>query len=437
MAADPAATLRACYEAALRAADPARVAREGLRAHEVALETGRDRPHWIIAVGKAAPAMAGAALSFLREERRALAGGIVVGAADTIAPDDATSPLEWLAGDHPVPGARSAHAAERLGALVERVGRDDVVLVLISGGTSSLVGTPVPGVRPADLAALGALLLGAGIPIARTNAVRKRFSRWGAGRLAEAMPGARILPILLADVPNEDPALIGSGPVSPDPLDAAQVERILREAGIATRLPLSVAATLGAMRAGQVPETPKPGHAAFARVEEPFVVGNAAALQGAAAAAYDAGLGPVLVSHTALQGDATAAGRIVAHALVRAPEGAVLLWGGETTMRLPADHGLGGRCQQLALSAAEVLDDLRLPGAWVLAAGTDGQDGPARAAGALVSGTTWRAIEAAGGRPRRALRRCDAHAALAAADALIASRATGTNVMDVVVAVRG
>jgi glycerate 2-kinase len=431
--ADAPAALRGCFEAALAAADPARVVRDGLRAREVVLEVGRDRPHWVIALGKAAPAMAGAAVVHLEEAGLPIAGGLIVSAAESSAPHDA---IESLVGDHPVPGARSAQAAERLGALTDRIGRDDVVLVLISGGTSSLVGAPIPGVRAEDLAMLHALLLGAGVPISRINAVRKRFSRWGAGRLAEALHGAQVVPILLADVPNEDPAMIGSGPVSPDALEGRQVERILREAGIAVRVPLSVASTLGAMRAGLLPETPKPGHAAFAHVEEPYVVGNAAALDAVAAEAKAAGFDPILLSHTPLQGDATAAGRVIAHAIARAPRGAVLAWGGETTVRLPADHGLGGRCQQLALAAAEVLDDLKVTDSWVLAAGTDGQDGPARASGALVASDTWRESARAGGDPTRSLRRCDAFAALDVAGAILPARVTGTNVMDIVVAVR-
>lgn len=431
--ADAAATLRGWFEAALAAADPARVVREGLRAREVVLEVGRDRPHWIIALGKAAPAMAGAAVVHLEEAGLPIAGGLVVSAAESPSPH---ASIESLVGDHPVPGVRSAQAADRLGALTDRIGREDVVLVLISGGTSSLVGAPIAGVRGEDLAALHALLLGAGVPISRINAVRKRFSRWGAGRLAEALHGAQVVPILLADVPNEDPAMIGSGPVSPDALEGRQVERILREAGIAVRVPLSVASTLGAMRAGLLPETPKPGHAAFARVEEPYVVGNAAALDAVAAEAKAAGFDPILLSHTPLQGDATAAGRVIAHAVARAPRGAVLAWGGETTVRLPEDHGLGGRCQQLALAAAEVLDDLKVTDSWVLAAGTDGQDGPARASGALVASDTWRASARAGADPTRSLRRCDAFAALDAAGAILPARVTGTNVMDIVVAVR-
>ncbi len=430
---DVAATLRGFYEAALAAADPARVVRDGLRSHEVTLEVGRDRPHWIIALGKAAPAMAGAAVVHCEAAGLVIAGGLVVGVAESSPPHPL---VESFVGDHPVPGARSARAAERLGALTDRIGKDDVVLVLVSGGTSSLVGAPIDGVRAGDLAALGALLLGAGVPITRINAVRKRFSRWGAGRLAEALHGARVVPILLADVPNEDPAMIGSGPVAPDPLEARHVERLLREAGVAVRVPLSVASALGAMRAGLIPETPKPGHAAFANVAEPFVVGNSAALDAVAAAATEAGFAPVLLSLTPLQGDATAAGRVIAHALARAARGSCLAWGGETTVRLPDDHGLGGRCQQLALSAAEVLHDLAAEGSWILAAGTDGRDGPADAAGAVISWESWRDSAAADGRPARSLRQCDANAALAAAGAILPATETGTNVMDIVVAVK-
>jgi hydroxypyruvate reductase len=144
----------------------------------------------------------------------------------------------------------------------------------------------------------------------------------------------------------------------------------------------------------------------------------------------------VLLSRTTLQGDATAAGRAIAHSIARASPGSCLIWGGETTVRLPAAHGLGGRCQQLALSAAETIDDLAAADAWLLAAGTDGQDGPAPAAGAIVDGRTWTRSAEAGGDPRRSLERCDAFAALAAAGATLPARHTGTNVMDVVVAVR-
>ncbi len=378
--------------------------------------------------------MAAAAVEHCKSKGLTVAGGLVVSVAATPSPSF-PSTMESLVGDHPVPGFRSHYAADRLGALLEGIGRDDVVIVCISGGTSSLIGSAISGVREEDLAQLHALLLGAGVPINRINAVRKRFSRWGAGRLAAALECARVIPILLADVPNEDPSMIGSGPVSPDPLSAWHVERILRDAGLARQIPLSLASTLGAMRAGAVPETPKPGSEVFARVEEPFVVGNSAALDGAAAAAQRMGYAPVLLSLTSLTGDATAAGRVLAHTLARAAPGTCLIWGGETTVRLPENHGLGGRCQQLALSAAETLADLGTK-ASLLAAGSDGQDGPAPAAGALVSHSTWAFSKAQGAEPQRALERCDAFGALDAAKAILPSRLTGTNVMDIVVAIR-
>jgi glycerate 2-kinase len=428
-----AADLLACYDAALAAADPARAVRDGLAAREVALELGRDRPHWIIALGKAAPAMAGAAFAHCAAHELTIAGGLVISTAKSVMP---APTFEMVVGDHPVPGIRSRHAAERLTAIVERIGRDDVVLLLLSGGTSSLIGAPIDGVRDEDLAALNSLLLGAGVPISRMNAVRKRFSRWGAGRLAAALECARVIPILLADVPNEDPAMVASGPVSPDHLEAWHVERILRDAGIAVQVPLSVASALGAMRAGVMAETPKADNPVFARVEEPYVVGNGLALEAAAAHAHSLGYAPVLLSRTILTGDATAAGRVLAHSLVRSSPATCLIWGGETTVRLPAEHGLGGRSQQLALATAEVLDEAGASDSWLLAAGTDGRDGPTSAAGAMVSGGTWAASRRAGGDPARSLQRCDAFGALGAADALLPARETGTNVMDIVVAIR-
>ncbi len=435
----------ALYEAAVAAADPAQVVLEGLAAHAATLEPLAARPHWIIAVGKAAPAMAGAARAWCAIERRHLAGGLVVGtdpAAGALGTnessiDDALTlataggvPLDRLAGDHPVPGPRSLVAATALERLTQRVGPDDVVLVLVSGGTSALIGAPIDGIRAVDLATLHTLLLGAGVPIGRINAVRKRFSRWGAGRLAIALRHARVVPILLADVPNEDPAMIGSGPVSPDPLTAGQVERVLREAGIATRLPLSIASTLGAMRADPARETPKPDDPAFIALAEPIVRGNALALAGAAAVARQRGW-HVITEPAPLHGDAAAAGHVVAHRARRAAPGTVLLWGGETAVRLPDPHGVGGRCQQLALAAAEEFAESSVP-VTLLAAGTDGRDGPTDAAGAVVDEGTPITPTAL----RDALRRCDAHPVLAAAGALLPARATGTNVMDLVVAIR-
>lgn len=387
--------------------------------------------------------MARAALTFCADENRTVAGGIVVGAAAPPALPGTLSPLELLTGDHPVPHDRSARAAEQLEEQCDQTGPDDIAIVLISGGTSALVGAPVFGVSQGDLSALHELLIGAGLDITRVNTVRKRFSKWGAGRLAAALAPARVYPILLSDVPGDDAAAIGSGPCSPDPHSAADVEQILRDAEIARSVPLALAAYLGAVIAGSIPETPKSKSVVFANVHEPIIGSNATALAAAerAAAAHGAAFGiqRVVLNHRPVVGDATDAGHSIARALLASTPGSCLLFSGETTVRLPHPHGLGGRNQQLALAAAQTLEDHGVPSSpiAILAAGTDGRDGPTDAAGAVITQNSWGDIAAAGRSPRSDLDGCDAYPALDSAGALLRTGLTGTNVGDVIIALRG
>jgi hydroxypyruvate reductase len=430
---DLAGLAREILAAALAAAAPESFTREAITQ---ALGPGADEPgrrYWIIATGKAAHAMAGAAVETLAARGSSFAGGLVVAADSAPAPHPA---LESLVGDHPVPGDRSAQAAERLGVFCDGIADEDAVLALISGGTSSLIGAPVEGVPMTDLARLHELLLASGLDITRANIVRKRFSRWGAGRLAAALAPARVYPIILSDVPGDDPAAVASGPCSPDAATARDVELVLREAGIANRLPLSLGAYLGAVRSGDLPETPKAGSPVFASVRPPVVGGNRSALEAAARRAHELGVGRVLLDSRPLAGDATAVGRAIARAVLGVAPGTVLLHGGETTVALPADHGSGGRNQQLALAAAEVLGAPAAPAAALLAVGTDGRDGPTDAAGAFVTNATWQAIGDAGISAPAALERCDAYPALDAAAALLRTGPTGTNVADIVIAIR-
>jgi hydroxypyruvate reductase len=211
---------------------------------------------------------------------------------------------------------------------------------------------------------------------------------------------------------------------------------VLREAGIAHRLPLSLGAYLGAVRSGDRQETPKPGSPVFASVRPPVVGGNRSALDAAASRAHALGFARVLLDSRPLEGEATEVGRAIARALLGVGPGTVLLHGGETTVTLPADHGTGGRNQQLALASAELLADVVGPAAALLAFGTDGRDGPTDAAGALVTNETWKAIGGAGIDATSALARCDAYHALDAAGALLRTGPTGTNVADIVIAIR-
>lgn len=403
----------------------------------------------IVAIGKASGAMAGAATAALAGRGRTPAAGVVVAPATLQPPHPA---LTVAVGDHPLPGPRSLAAAESVGAVVRAVQPRDGVIVLLSGGTSSLAAAPVEGITASELRALFETLHAAGLDVRRMNLVRKRVLRWGAGRLAAALAPARVLPILLSDVPDDDPEVIGSGPCAPDGATAHDVRALLDESDLSARVPPSVLAHLEAASRDPRRETPKPGAASLAGVLAPELLGHRAAVDAAAAEARSRGLAAI-VSPAPLAGEASVQGeRLAEEALrlarqLRAVAGAattplVALHGGEPTVTLPVGGaGLGGRAQELALAAARVLASARdgdRGGASgdvaLLAAGTDGRDGPTDAAGAVVDATTWHRVRAAGRDPELDLARHDSYRALDASAALLRTGLTGTNVMDVAIA---
>src|SRR5579862_7292160 len=197
----PREVLSRLFEAAVGGAQP----EAATRAAVSELGIG-DEPVHVIALGKAAHAMAAGALAALG---RPAAGGVIV------SPAAAPSPLEVVVGDHPIPGTGSLAAATAIGKAVARVGPRDRVLTLVSGGGSALAAAPLPEVEdfgPAQLARLYEALLASGAPIGVVNAVRKRFTRWSAGRLVVALPGRRVDCLLVSDDPGDDPASISSGP---------------------------------------------------------------------------------------------------------------------------------------------------------------------------------------------------------------------------------
>jgi glycerate 2-kinase len=425
------------YTVATKAVDPA----PALAARLQRLERAPGRRRWILSLGKAATPMAGTAVETLARWGEGPAGGLVVSPALHPTPHPS---IEVVAGDHPEPGPASLAAAEALGRVAARVGPDDEVWVLLSGGATSLLAAPVEGVAPGELTRLYALLLGSGLDITAMNRIRKRFSRWGGGRLAQALAPARVRVFVVSDVIGDDLASIGSGPCVPDPTTAAEVRGMLEGAGLWARIPESLRRVLAAAESGETAETPKPGDEAFARVTLELIASNRLAVEAAAKRAAELGLAPV-VAETPLAGEASAAGTSVAASLLQncGPRGNTqpaggrrcFIWGGETTVTLgEAPPGMGGRCQELALAAARTLDGAG-PGIALLAAGTDGRDGPTDAAGAIVNGDTWRTAAEAGRNPARDLAAHDAYRALDAAGALLRVGLTGTNVMDVVIGV--
>jgi hydroxypyruvate reductase len=426
------------YRAAIAAAAPGPALAARLRR----LPQQSGRRVWIIALGKAALPMATTAADVLGAGAGQLAGGLIVAPEGSASPDPR---ITLCLGDHPEPDARSLTAAMTLADVTAQVDAGDEIWVLLSGGTTSLIGAPEPGLTPADLRSLYALLLGSGLDITAMNQIRKRFSRWGAGKLARALYPALVRVYIVSDVIGDDLASIGSGPCVPDPTTARDIHGLLERAGLWPKVPEAARRIILSVESGETAETPKPGDRAFARVTLELVASNRLALEAAAKRAAELGLAPDLVE-VPLAGEAVAAGASVADNLLNncvrlsipQPMRRRLcrIWGGETTVSL-GDHptGLGGRSQELALAAARTLDGAREIS--LLAAGTDGRDGPTDAAGAIVDGTTWTAISAAGRDPAQDLAGHDAYPALASVGALVKPGLTGTNVMDIVIGICG
>jgi hydroxypyruvate reductase len=434
------------YEAAVAGAATGPVTARAVEA----LGIPRDRRVWLLAFGKAALPMAAAAVTSLQRTLNQIVGGLIV------APNEHKSPygtLAVLVGDHPLPGARSFAAAGRIGEMASKMKSGDVALVLVSGGATSLIAAPLRGMNESDLTKVFEMLLTSGLDIAAVNAIRRRFSRWGGGRLALAIAPAAAHCLAISDVPGDDIAAIGSGPSVPDPTTADDVIEILEDAKLFDRLPKSFRAYVTDVSRGAEPETPKVGHPAFAHGTARVIANNRGALDAAAERARALGAAAVYAVDAPLTGEAAPRGADIARWLVelRAKnDGAgprVAIWGGETTVTLragsskrgstPSAFPPGGRCQELALAAARTLAESgeRGLGISILAAGTDGRDGTTNVAGAMIDASTWTAIQSAGHDPERALEQHDAHAALGSAGALFAPGPTGTNVMDVVIGV--
>ncbi|HZP42645.1 MAG TPA: DUF4147 domain-containing protein [Candidatus Binatia bacterium] len=428
----------AAFRAALARVAPGPLVRERLARDAGALvlrdargaAVGRHAgPVLIVGAGKAALDMARAAADAVGAWS---AGGVVV------VPHAAVGPcgggVEVLGARHPVPDEAGVRASMRLVARVASADATALVLVCLSGGASSLLEVPAAGLALADVQALGAALLATGMDVGAMNVVRKHCSAVKGGLLARAAArAAGVWTLVLSDVVGDDLAAIGSGPTVPDPSTFADALAALDASVDPAGVPPRVRAHLVRGAAGAVPETPKPGDGAFARAHTVVVGGNRDAVAAAAAAVRERGWDVDVVPEPLL-GPAEAAGpALAARLLVRSRDRAVaVVAGGETTVRAVAG-GRGGRCQQLALAAAAVVAGTP---AVLLAAGTDGVDGPTDAAGALVDGGTLARAAAAGRDAGRALATTDAYSVLAAAGDLLRTGPTGTNVGDLVVALR-
>ena len=347
-----------------------------------------------------------------------------------------------LRAGHPVPDEQGRAAASEVLALAESLGREDVLLVLLSGGASALLPAPSVGISLADKAAATSALLRAGATIHELNTVRKHLSLLKGGGLARAAGPARVFCLALSDVVGDDVATIGSGPTAPDPSTYADALGVFARRGLLRVVPAQVRKRLEAGARGELPETPKPGDPLFRRVATIVIGSNAASIRASAREARRWGLRPVVLT-TRLEGEAREVGSVLTAILRECVEDGrpaeppvCLLAGGETTVTVRG-AGRGGRNQELAVAAAVCLGAFPVP-AVLGSLATDGIDGASDAAGGLVDDTTLRRGVRAGLAPPDAfLARSDSRNFLAPLGDLVVTGPTGTNVADLTALLAG
>jgi len=433
-----------CFRAGVEAVDPARLVASVLRMEgdAVLLDapgvravmplSSRGKIH-LVGAGKAGRAMGEAALAALGKY---VAGGVI---AVPRGAEGASGPVRFAAAGHPVPDVFSLAAAREILSLLKRAGKGDLVIALVSGGGSALLSAPVAGITIEEKAETFRFLLRAGADIAAFNAVRKHLSEVKGGLLARAAQPATVWALLLSDVPGDDSSVIASGPFSPDPTTYADAIGVLERYGLFHAVPSPVRRHLVEGAAGTLPETPKTDDPAFLGTTSALVGTNRTAMDAAAlrmTRERDVGPPAIVLLPGFLRGEARECARSFCARLRKAADelspgqAVAMIAGGETTVNVRG-RGKGGRNQEFALAAAV---ELAGEGAMaVLAAGTDGIDGPTDAAGAYADGTTIARASLLGLDSGAHLVNNDATPFFEALGDLVITGPTGTNVADLVI----
>ena len=434
------AHLQDLFWAAVRAVDPRQLIRRMVQVEQGQLQIiqGGTGPQvqtfplrgrvFVIGAGKGA--------GLLAQELASVLGGWLAGGVVVI-PCGQTAELHGVAvvhGEHPLPGLGSIAGAEQIAALLAQKHPSDVICFCLTGGASSLLVSPAFGLSLDDKLAVNRLLLTCGADIHAINTVRKHLSRIKGGGLARWASPATLVSFILSDVVGDDLSTIGSGPTVPDSSTFHDALAVLEGYDLLEQVPSAVLTRLRQGCAGALPETPKPGDAVFTHVHNLLIGSNRLALNAAATAAQHLRFTTQVLDQP-LSGDTTEAGRDFARILrtllytCKAP--LCVLAGGETTVRVTG-QGKGGRNQEFALVVARELDGVT--GWTLLSAGTDGVDGPTDAAGAFVDSQSIDRATARGLDPLAALRENDTYPFFAALGDLFTPGPTGTNVMDVKIA---
>jgi len=389
----------------------------------------RGRVH-VLAVGKASCRMAKAVFERVPGER---VGDALIVTKHGYAIDCDGIEARIIEAGHPIPDENSLLAGKLGLELAENVGRDDILLTLISGGGSALFVYPAEGISLGEIIRTNELLLRSGATIREINTVRKHLSRVKGGRLAKAVKGT-VIGLLVSDVVGDDPSFIASGPTVPDPTTYRDAYEVLLRRGIWEKAPESVRRVIERGMRGEIEETPKE----LDNVHNFIIAGNSKACEAVARKARELGFNSAVMT-TTLEGEAKevalAVGSIIEEIVkwdrpIKKP--AVLVFGGEWTVTVGDAKGLGGPNQEFALSVTRKIAGLNVT---VVAFDTDGTDGPTDVAGGIVDGETLKKLEEAGVDVEEALRNHDSYRALERVGALLKTGPTGTNVNSMVIAV--
>ncbi len=426
--------LVAIYREALEASHAGRAVEQRLQVSSGAIRAGRraialDRVETVgvIAVGKAAPAMAEAVPEAIRDK---MSFGIILTKEGYTRDVDGFQTRE---AGHPLPDRASVRATDEVMELVSELGEEDLLLVLISGGASALLTSPVAEVGLADTTALTQMLLHSGLDIHGINSVRSHISRVKGGRLAVAAAPASVLTLALSDVVGDKLPVIGGGPTVADPSRFRDAVAALKKGDLYERAPPSVIEYLEAGVRGEIPESPKPGDPRLSRAFAAVVGGPQTLSRAAARAARNLGL-RVRCATKPIEGSVEElVEKYMARAgsMVRSGTGReVFVAVGEPTVEIPPDvvPGLGGRNQHLSLLMAQAMaGDEHMA---FLSAGTDGTDGTTPAAGGIVDGATVEELAKVGLDAADVTRRFDSYEALGRVNARLETGPTDTNVAD-------
>ena len=334
---------------------------------------------------------------------------------------------------HPVPDQNGLDGTGAIAEMISSADENDLIIALISGGGSALLPLPASGISLSDKQQAIEALLSCGANIREINVIRKHISAIKGGHMARLAYPATLAALILSDVVGDDPGVIASGPCVPDRSTFHDCMAIIDHYDLKNRLPEAVLSHIRRGRAGDLPETPKPGEICFAKTENVIIGSNISALSAAQRQAENLGYRTILLS-SRFEGDTSESAKfhsaIAAEILmtgnpVQPP--ACLLSGGETTVKI-VGNGLGGRNQEFVLVCANEIQ--RQEDIVVLSAGTDGTDGPTEAAGAIADHQTVARALALGVDPLEYLRRNDSYHFFKRLDDLLVTGPTLTNVMD-------